>query len=220
MKRDVLIVLQHADQFLAGLLNTLWLSGATLVLASILGCVVAALMLSPQRIVRLPARLLVDAMRTVPFLLLAYLVYYGLPLAGVRFGSWTSGLAALVVYHTAYVAEIVRGAWSNLSRDQIEAGKAYGFGGFRLFRRIILPQLFYASAPVIGNQAVQIVKDTAFLMIITVPELTFTASSVQATYFVPFASFIAAMLLYWLVTLTIEGAVRMVEAAADMRRAA
>ena len=68
MKRDVLVVLQHADQFLAGLLNTLWLAGATLALASILGCAVAAMMLSPQRILRLPTRLLVDAMRTVPFL--------------------------------------------------------------------------------------------------------------------------------------------------------
>ena len=64
-----------------------------------------------------------------------------------------------------------------------------------------------------------ILKDTAFLMIITVPELTFVASSVQATYFVPFASFIVAMILYWIVTLIIEATVRRVEAAADMRRA-
>jgi polar amino acid transport system permease protein len=218
MSRDFLVVFAHYDQYLSGLWNTLWLSAATLVLASITGCVVAALMLARPRAVRLPARWFVDAMRCVPFLLFAYLVYYGLPQLSLQLDSWGSGLVALIVYHTAYMAEIVRGAWTNLPREQIEAGRAFGFAGFALFGRIILPQLFFASVPVIGNQSIYILKDTAFLMIITVPELTFEASAVQSTYFVPFASFVVAMLLYWLVTLGIEASVKRVELAAEMRR--
>ncbi len=218
MSRDFLVAFAHYDQYLSGLWNTLWLSAATLVLASITGCIVAALMLAPQKLVRLAAAWFVDAMRCVPFLLFAYLVYYGLPELGLEFDSWACGLIALVVYHTAYIAEIVRGAWKNLSGEQIEAGRAFGFAGFPLFGRIILPQLFFASVPVIGNQSIYILKDTAFLMIITVPELTFAASSVQSTYFVPFASFVIAMLLYWLVTLGIEATVKRVELAAEMRR--
>lgn len=218
MSRDFLIVFAHYDQYLSGLWNTLWLSAATLVLASITGCIVAALMLARPRAVRLPARWFVDAMRCVPFLLFAYLVYYGLPELSLRLDSWACGLIALVIYHTAYMAEIVRGAWTNLSREQIEAGRAFGFAGLPLFGRIILPQLFFASVPVIGNQSIYILKDTAFLMIITVPELTFAASAVQSTYFVPFASFVVAMLLYWLVTLGIEASVKRVELAAEMRR--
>jgi polar amino acid transport system permease protein len=219
MTSDFLIVFRHYDQFLDGLGNTLWLAGATLLLASILGCAIAAMMLAPQRYLGKAVGFLVDGMRCIPFLLLAYLVYYGLPELGLRFDSWTCGVSALVLYHSAYIAEIVRGAWSNLAREQIDAGRAFGFHGYRLFRRIILPQLFFASAPVIGNQTVQILKDTAFLMIITVPELTFVASSIQATYFVPFAAFIVAMLLYWAVTLVIEAGVRRVEVSAALRRA-
>ncbi|HEX8012010.1 MAG TPA: amino acid ABC transporter permease [Casimicrobiaceae bacterium] len=219
MSRDFLVVFAHYDQYLSGLWNTLWLSAATLVLASITGCIVAALMLARPRAVRLPARWFVDAMRCVPFLLFAYLIYYGLPELSLQLDSWACGLIALVIYHTAYMAEIVRGAWTNLSREQIEAGRAFGFAGFALFGRIILPQLFFASVPVIGNQSIYILKDTAFLMIITVPELTFAASAVQSTYFVPFASFVVAMLLYWLVTLGIESMVKRVELAAEIRRA-
>lgn len=219
MTNDFLTVFRHFDQLLAGLWNTLWLAGATVLVASILGCGIAALMLARRAGIRKSVSLLVDGMRCIPFLLLAYLVYYGLPELGLRFDSWTCGVTALVSYHSAYIAEIVRGAWSNLAREQIDAGKAFGFHGYRLFRRIILPQLFFASAPVIGNQTVQILKDTAFLMIITVPELTFVASSIQATYFVPFAAFIVAMLLYWAVTLVIEAGVRRVEFSAALRRA-
>lgn len=218
MRRDFLVALSHYDAYLAGLWNTVWLSAATLVLASIAGCVVAALMLAKHKLLRLPAAAFVDAMRSVPFLLFAYLIYYGLPELSLQLDSWASGLVALVLYHTAYVAEIIRGAWTNLSRDQVEAGRAFGFAGFPLFGRIILPQLFFATVPVIGNQSIYILKDTAFLMIITVPELTFAASSVQSTYFVPFASFVIAMLLYWLVTLGIETVVKRVELAAEVRR--
>jgi polar amino acid transport system permease protein len=219
MIADFATVFAHYGEFLHGLGNTVWLSAAALALASLAGCLVAALMLSSRKLLRRLAGVMVDGLRCIPFLLLAYLLYYGLPELGLRFDSWTCGLSALVIYHTAYIAEIVRGAWTNLSAEQIEAGKAFGYTGRRLFVRIILPQLFFASAPLIGNQSVQIVKDTAFLMIITVPELTFVASSVQATYFVPFASFVAAMALYWIVTLAIESSVRRIEAAAELRRA-
>ena len=216
---DISIVLEHYTDFLGGLWNTLWLSAATLVLASILGCVLAGLLLSPVPAVKRTAAILVDGLRCIPFLLLVYLIYYGLPQVGIRFDSWTAGLGALVIYHSAYIGEIVRGAWTNLSKDQIEAGRAFGFRGFLLFRRIVLPQLFFASAPLVGNQAIYIMKDTAFLEIITVPELTFVAASIQSTYFVPFASFLAAVLLYWIVTLLIERGVHRIEFAADLRRA-
>lgn len=216
---DIHVVLEHYTDFLAGLGYTLWLSAATLVLGSILGCVFAGLLMSPIAIVKRATNILVDGLRCIPFLLLVYLIYYGLPQIGLRFDRLTAGLGALVIYHSAYIGEIVRGAWTNLSKDQIEAGRAFGFRGFLLFRRIVLPQLFFASAPLVGNQAIYIMKDTAFLEIITIPELTFAAASIQSTYFVPFASFLAAVLLYWIVTLLIEQGVHRIEYAADLRRA-
>ena len=216
---DIHVVLEHYTDFLAGLQNTLWLSVSALFLGSILGCALAGLLLSPIPLVKRATSILVDGLRCIPFLLLVYLIYYGLPQLGLRFDRWTAGLGGLVIYHSAYIAEIVRGAWTNLSKDQIEAGRAFGFRGFLLFRRIVLPQLFFASAPLVGNQAIYIMKDTAFLEIITVPELTFAAASIQSTYFVPFASFLAAVLLYWIVTLLIEQGVHRIEYAADLRRA-
>src|SRR5581483_1925895 len=153
---DVSIVLEHYTDFLAGLGYTLWLSAATLVLGSILGCVFAGLLMSPLTIVKRPTSILVDGLRCIPFLLLVYLIYYGLPQLGIRLDRLAAGLGALVIYHSAYIAEIVRGAWTNLSKDQIEAGRAFGFRGFLLFRRIVLPQLFFASAPLVGNQAIYI----------------------------------------------------------------
>ena len=115
----------------------------------------------------------------MPFLLLAYMAYYCLPAIGVSLSSWAAALITLVVYNTAYFAEILRGAWSHLPPQQEEGGRAFGFTGIKLFVYIIGPQLFIAAGPVLGNQLIQVIKDSAFLMVITIPELTFKANQVQ-----------------------------------------
>ena len=83
---------------------------------------------------------------------------------------------------------------------------------------MILPPVLFAAAPTIGNQAIQIIKDTAFLTIITVEELTHAATVIQAKYFLPFASFLTAVLLYWIMCLAVELMVRLVAARAELRR--
>jgi polar amino acid transport system permease protein len=157
-------------------------------------------------------------MRCIPFLLFAYIVYYGLPSMGVRLDSWSSGLVALIVYHTAYMAEILAAAWRALPREPIEAGRAFGFSGMNLVLRIIVPPLALSSAPVLGNQLIQIVKDTAFLTVIALPELTHAATAIQSNYYVPFASFVTAMLMYWVLCLIVEAGVSGVGRMAQARR--
>ena len=218
MTRDFLVAFSHYDQYLSGLWNTLWLSAATLVLGSITGCIVAATMLARHKVVRLPATWFVDGMRCVPFLLFAYIVYYGLPSLGVRFDNWTSGLVALTIYNAAYMAEILRGAWAAQPREPIEAGVAFGFSNVGLFRRIVLPPLLLAAGPVIGNQMIQIIKDSAFLTIIALPELTHAAASIQSRHYVPFAAFITAVFLYWGLCLVIEAGVGSIDRLAAARR--
>ncbi len=75
-----------------------------------------------------------------------------------------------------------------------------------------------AAGPVIGNQMIQIVKDSAFLTIIALPELTHAASSIQSRHYVPFAAFITAVLLYWGLCLVIEAGVGSIDRLAAARR--
>lgn len=204
MMAEFAIVWEHRGLLLDGFGTTLLIAILAAVASLVLGALLSTALMSRRRTVGLAATALVDAMRCVPFLLFAYLIYYGLPSLGVRLGNWSSGLLALVIYHTAYMAELLRGAWRELPVETIEAGRAYGFHGLGLFRRIILPPVVFAALPNLGNQVIQIIKDSAFLTIIAVTELTHAATAIQATYFVPFASFIAALLLYWVMCLAVE----------------
>lgn len=205
------------DTILRGLENTLILFGASAVVAFLLSCVIVIVIHGRSGIVGAVLRGAVDAMRMLPFLIYAYLLYYGLPALGIRMSAWTAGFIALITYHAAYFAEILRGAWATLPAGQAEAARAHGFASLAMYRRIILPQLVLRSAPVLGNQLIICLKDTAFLMIITVRELTAAASAVQSTYFIPFEAFIVAIVLYWAISFGIELLVARIGRVAETR---
>jgi len=218
MIHDFGIVWSERSLLLSGLGNTTILSALSGVAALLIGFILTPALMSKQPWLAWTARGFVDGMRCVPFLLFAYIVYYGLPSLGLKFDNWTSGLVALTVYNAAYMAEILRGAWAAQPREPIEAGVAFGFSSLSLFRRIILPPLLLAAGPVIGNQMIQIVKDSAFLTIIALPELTHAAASIQSRHYVPFAAFISAVFLYWGLCLVIEVGVSTIDRMAATRR--
>lgn len=205
------VVIEQLPKFFEGLWNTVWLCSTGTVVSLIFGILLLVPLISSSSAARTSVQVFIDAMRSVPFLMLAYFVYYGLPSWGITFGSWTTAIVTIVIYNTAYMAEILRAAWKGLPRGQIEAGRAYGFSGWQMLRRIILPQVMLSSVPVLGNQFIQVIKDSAFLSIITIQELTFVARSIQSTYYVPFESFLVAAILYWALCLTVEFAVQQVE---------
>jgi len=218
MIHDFGIVWAERSLMLSGLANTVILSVVAAICALALGALFAMLLTRRDKAPVVVARVFVDAMRCTPFLLFAYIVYYGLPSLGVRFDNWSAGLIALVIYNTAYMAEILRGAAAAQPPQPVEAGIALGFTGFNLYRRIVLPPLILAAGPVVGNQVIQIIKDSAFLTIIALPELTHAASSIQSRHYVPFAAFISAVLLYWALCLVVETGVTAVGRMADARR--
>jgi polar amino acid transport system permease protein len=216
--RGIEVLWEQRDAMLSGLLTTLAITVIGAVCAGLLGLTMFALLISRDRSVALVLAWLIDLMRCVPFMLFCYMIYYGLPSFGIVLGNMTAGIVALTLYNAAYIAELLRGSFAALPPEGVEAGHAFGFHGWRLLLRIILPPVLLASIPMLGNQMVQIIKDSAFLVIIAVQELTFAANEIQATYYVPFASFVCAMLLYWVLCLAVEAGVRAVLRVAEARR--
>jgi polar amino acid transport system permease protein len=124
---------------------------------------------------------------------------------------------SLVLYNVAYLSEIIRSAAQAIPADNIEAARAFGFTRPGLYVRIVLPQVAVNAAPVIGNQLIMMIKDTALLMIITVQEISFAANFVNASAFSPFAPFTVAVLLYWGLCLVVEAFIRKLGAIRKIR---
>lgn len=204
------ILWNQRDVIVAGFSNTLTLFGIAAAVGFGVGVLALLLLEGPNAPLRRAIRILIDLMRMLPFLIYAYLLYYGLPETGISLDAWTAGLLALTTYHAAYFAEILRGARAALPKGQVESARAHGLSTVQLIVRIVLPQLLLRSGPLLGNQLIICLKDSAFLTIITVKELTGAAAAVQATYFIPAQAFVVAILLYWIVSLAIGRLVKKV----------
>jgi polar amino acid transport system permease protein len=198
------IIWSARDSFIAGLIATLELFILAAVVGLAIGIVLCYLTEYQKRWLNRVIIGFVSLMRAIPFLILAYLLYYGLPEVGISMDAWTAGLVALMIYHGAYFFEILRSQRRVFSAGYIEAAVAQGFSRYQIYRRIILPNIVSSALPLLGNQLIICLKDTAFLSIITVQEITAAANSVQATWFIPFNAFIVAIALYWAISILLE----------------
>ncbi|WP_439594095.1 amino acid ABC transporter permease [Microbacterium sp.] len=165
-------------------LRTLAAFAVAAVGALLLGFVLAIGRLSDHRWLRLPVGGVVEVLRAVPVLIFMFLLYYGLPVLGVRLPSYWAVVIALIAYNGSVLAEVIRAGVESLPRGQREAGYAIGLRKAGVMRLVLLPQAIRAMMPVIIAQLVVTLKDTALGFIITYPELLFLARSIgsQATY--------------------------------------
>jgi polar amino acid transport system permease protein len=189
------------------------------VCALVAGLVLALTAMSRRRAVQRAVTVYIDTMRCVPFLLFVYLLYFGLPTLGFRMSNWEAGALAILMYHSAYMAEVLRAAIQQLPKDILESACSFGYVGWTLARRIVIPPALLRSIPLVGNQFVQILKDTALLTVIAVTELTHALTGIQSTYFIPVAAYLTAVLLYWALCVTIELTASRLELLARKRRA-
>ena len=134
------------------------------------------------------------------------------------FDNWTSGLIALIIYNTAYMAEILRGAWVAQPREPIEAGIAFGFPDFSLFRRIILPPLLLVGR---ARDRQPDDPDHQGQRLSHHHRAAGTDACREfdpVRHYVPFAAFITAVFLYWGLCLVVEAGVNFVGRLAEARR--
>lgn len=176
----LLLMGQYPMGPLGGVLCTLLLSFLALLFSFPVGILVGVARLSPWRWLRNSAACWVYLLRGIPLMMVIFWTYFCVPLlTGHNVSGFTTMLCTLVLYESAYVAEIVRGGILALPAGQTEAARALGMGYLRTLLSVILPQALYNSLPSLISQLVSIVKDTSLGYVINVPELTYAANQVN-----------------------------------------
>lgn len=159
--------------FAEATLNTLGAFAAAAVGALILGFVLAIGRLSDHAWIRVPVGWIVEVLRAIPVLIFMMLLYYGLPVVGIRMSPYAAVVIALIAYNGSVLAEVIRAGVESLPRGQSEAGYAIGLRKSGVMRLVLLPQAIRAMMPVIVAQLVVTLKDTALGFIITFQELLY-----------------------------------------------
>ena len=154
-------------------LNTLAAFAAAAVGALVLGFLLALGRLSDHAWVRAPVGWIIEILRAIPVLIFMMLLYYGLPVVGIKMQPYWAVVIALVAYNGSVLAEVIRAGVESLPRGQSEAGYAIGLRKSGVMAFVLLPQAIRAMMPVIVAQLVVTLKDTALGFIITYHELLY-----------------------------------------------
>ncbi|GKU83002.1 amino acid ABC transporter permease [Niallia sp. NCCP-28] len=176
------------------------------IIASIpLGFVVTLAVRSSIKPVAWLAHTYIYVMRGTPLLLQLLFICFGLPMIPVigeymvldRFAAASLGF---ILNYTAYFAEIFRGGLLAIDKGQYEASQVLGLNKWQTTTRVILPQMFRIALPAVANESVTLVKDTALLYAVAVPEiLHFAQTAVNRDFTI--VPFFVAGIIYLIMTL-------------------
>ncbi len=210
---DFSVVWRNADLLLAGLANTIWLSGASIASGLALGLALAFLRLAPSSLLSAPAAIVIEFYRNTPPLVHFFWYFYGLPiLIGISLSPFVAALLALSIQSGAFFAEVFRGGIVSIERGQWEAGRALGMGHAQLMRRIILPQALRRMIPPLMERSFELVKTPALAAPLAYGELLYQAMTLASRTYRPLEIYSAVAVIFFLVLLAASLAMRAVEA--------
>jgi His/Glu/Gln/Arg/opine family amino acid ABC transporter permease subunit len=194
-----------------GALETLKISSLAMVIGGVGGVVLGLVSLSHWRVGRWFVRGYVDFVRGTPLLIQIFIVFFGLPVMGIRLGEFWAGVLALSFNCAGYVAEVVRGTVGSVEKGQTEAARSIGMTHGQILVHILLPQSLRPMMPALTNDLITLVKNSSLLSVISVYELTRSGQAIIAARFVPFEIFVLLAIYYYVIVSALAYASRVVE---------
>lgn len=223
---------------LHGLWMTVRISIWSSIIASGIGLVMGIMRLSGRFTLRWASILYVGIVRNIPSIVFIFIFYFFISsqislvldlddlfaeLAGYDtvlsffFSSssmltlFISAVLTLAIYEGAYMTEIVRAGIQSVERGQVEAADALGLSWVQKMRHIILPQAFKRTLPPMAGQIISVIKDSAIVSVISVPELTFSGTELMASSYRTYEIWIMITIMYFVLTYGCSVAVRRLE---------
>lgn len=193
---DWQVILEATPLLINGLKLTVFISLVSSILALIIGTTFGLARLSDKKFVRIIATGYVEFFRNTPLLVQIYIYYRGLPNIGIELEPISCGILALSIYTGAYITEIVRAGIQSIAREQFEASRSLGLSPFQTMQLVILPQAIRIIIPPLGNQFINLTKNSSLVSFITVTDVFYVVykGSVDEFRFLEF--FIVGCLIY------------------------
>ncbi len=197
-------VVDNFGLILIGLRTTLQLSALIILFGTIIGLFGGIGLLYGPLPVRAVMRAYVDIVRGTPLLVLIFLIFYGLPALKVEISGFQAAVLAFSLFAGGHISEVVRGAVSSVPRGQSDAAKSLGLTFWPRIFSVILPQALPAAIPPWVNTAVEMVKGSSLVVLVSVNDLMFASVKIAERTGNPMPLYIAAGLIYIAVNLTIS----------------
>jgi polar amino acid transport system permease protein len=189
----------YGPRFVDGTIVTLQQTGLGALLAILIALITGFMKMSSHVLVRWVAVVYIEIFRGTSLLVQMYWIFFVLPLFGISLEKFTAGFIAVGLNLGAYGAELVRGGVQSVPRGQYEASIALNMPQYKRMRRIIFPQALLIMLPPWGNLLIELLKSTALVALISVPDLMFESKQINSTTFLSAQAFGTALIIYYVI---------------------
>ena len=198
------LILASGPLILRGLLVTLTVSAAVVVLGTLLGIGGGLSLLYGAKPLRWLVRVYVDVCRGIPQLVLIFGIFYGLPALGLQVSALVAGILALSLFCGAHMSEIIRGGVASIPRGQTDAARALGLTFVQRLALVIVPQALGRILPAWVNTAVEIVKSSSLVSLVSVVDLTMAIQQIVGRTREALLFYAVAAALYFAINFTLS----------------
>jgi len=201
---DFSILVENMDMYLEGFKNTVMASIIALIGSFLLGTLIAVLRIAPLKPLNWLGTVYVEFVRNIPLLIIVFFFYIGLPSLGLRIDGFTAGTLGLVIYTAAFIAEAIRAGILSVPKGQMEAARSSGLSYNQTMRLIILPQAFKIVIPPLGNQFINLVKNSSILSVVAGLDIMYHGDLISSNTFVVFDVYIFVAMFYLILTIPLS----------------
>jgi polar amino acid transport system permease protein len=198
------LVWSSLPNLLEGALVTIKLTVAGLGLGIILGLPLAFGQIYGSIIIRVFVSIYERVLRSIPLLVILFLIFYGFPSAGIRFSPFLAAVLGIGLRSAAYQSQIYRGAIQSVSGTQLKAALSMGMNRLKAFIYIVLPQAVRIAIPPLANESAIVLKDTSLAYALGVIELLRQGGYIIATTFEPMTIYLTVAAFYFVMTISIN----------------
>ncbi|AFS00908.1 amino acid ABC transporter permease [Lentilactobacillus buchneri] len=201
----------YGGELLYGLGQTLLCSIIALVFALIIGSGFAILEVVPNKFFRVIARVYIEVFRNIPLLVITMFFYVVIPMYIVEISGFASGTIGLILYSSAFIAETVRSGIQSVDPGQMEGARANGLSFWQAMRYIVLPQAFRYVIPPLGNQFINLVKNSSVLAFVAGFDLMYQGNVIASDSLQSMSTYLCVGVLYLILTLPLSYYMRYLE---------
>ena len=202
----------YASMFVGGLVVTLEVTGAALLLAFVLGFLISVLKVLPCMPLRVILDFYTSIFRGIPLIVLLFIAYFGMPqLTGYKISMFAASVLTLGLNGSATVSETVRGGIEGVDRGQYDAARALGLPYPSMMWEIIIPQALRSVAPALVNEAITVLKSSSLVATIGLMDMMRAAQSVQALTYRAFEPFVVVAAVYYVIVMALVALSRRME---------
>ncbi|KGE19415.1 amino acid ABC transporter permease [Paenibacillus wynnii] len=205
------ILTDYFSIYLEGFYGTVLSSVIALVCSFLLGSIIAVFRISSVKGLRWFGTSFVEFVRNIPLLLVVYIFYYGPSALGLSLEGFTAGTIGLTVYTSAFIAEAIRAGIMAVPKGQMEAARSSGLNYFQTMVHIILPQAIKLVIPPLGNQFINLIKNSSVLTLVAGMDLMYFADIVSTETYRTFDTYIFVAVFYLVLTLPLSYGIRVWE---------